>query len=550
MSELITQMFERIAAGLQRKSVTSASKWAEKYRVMGPPFPGKWSFKWHPWLRAMHDSRSERNYGQKASQVGFTEALLNIALYNIDVHGRDVLYVLPAKTPDASDFSSGRFDPALELSEHLSKMFTDVRNVGHKRAGTANLFVRGARSKGGLKSVPVGNLFLDEVEEFPKGSVELAMQRMSGQVNWQAWLASTPSLPEVGINLYYLRSTQEMYTFQCPSCSRWTDLSFPDCLEITAEDALDPNVENSILRCKECKNRLHHELKPEFLANGLWVANQKSSLGRGFHVNRLYSSADMARPSEMAKSYLLGLRDPTHATEFWNSEMGLPYQDKGAKLTEDEINQARQSYNNGKLRPHGIMTLGVDVGRDLHCWVDSWQTGQLLGNDVNTSARPKTLWIGKLPNFDDLDQLMQIWGIHACVIDRNPEQRMALQFANRFYGVVRLCIYGNSVTGKDIHVSKTEQHTVIVDRTSWMDLALSRFRREEMIYVPMDIPFEARQHLMTPVRVYKKDKMGNPVGYYENKDKPDHYAHARTYSEIAFTFAANVQVNRNITSPV
>lgn len=549
MSELIQGMYERLAAGLQRKAVVTASKWAERYRVMGPPFPGKWTFRWHPWLREMHDSRSERNYGQKASQVGFTEALLNIALFNIDVKGRDVLYVLPAKTPDASDFSSGRFDPALELSEHLQKMFTDVRNVGHKRAGTANLYVRGARSKGGLKSVPVGNLFLDEVEEFPKGSVELAIQRMSGQINWQAWLVSTPSLPEVGINLYYMRSTQEIFTFQCPGCSRWTDLSFPDCLEVTAEDVMDPKIENSRLRCKECDVTLHHELKPDFLGEGKWVQTQQSSLGRGWHVNRLYSSADMAKPAEIAKSYLLGTRDPTHATEFWNSEMGMPYQDKGAKLSEDEINQARQSFGNGKLRPTGVMTLGVDVGKDLHCWIDSWKLGNLIGGDVNTSAQATTLLITKLMNFDDLDNLMRLWGIHACVIDRNPEQRMALQFANRFYGLVRLCIYGQGISGKDIHASKEEQHTVIVDRTSWMDMALSRFRREEMIYVPHDIPFEAKQHLMTPVRVYKKDKLGNPVGYYENKDKPDHYAHARTYSEIALSFAAGVQVNRNINAP-
>ena len=30
------------------------------------------------------------------------------------------------------------FDPALEMSNHLGNLFTNVKNIGHKRAGNAN----------------------------------------------------------------------------------------------------------------------------------------------------------------------------------------------------------------------------------------------------------------------------------------------------------------------------------------------------------------------------------------------------------------------------
>jgi len=128
--QLANLMTQRIAAGLKRKSIVLPSQWAEQYRVMGKPYPGPWTFYRHPWLRGMHDSDAEFNVGQKAAQMGFTETVLNITFFYIDVHGVDCLYVLPAKTPDASDFSAARFDPAIDLSEHLQTIFRMLRMWG------------------------------------------------------------------------------------------------------------------------------------------------------------------------------------------------------------------------------------------------------------------------------------------------------------------------------------------------------------------------------------------------------------------------------------
>jgi len=159
---LVALLRERIVSGLQRKAVTTSSRWALKYRIMGQPFPGPWTFNHHPWLKDMHDSQAEIIIGQKAAQMGYTEVALNKVFKAIDIDGISVLYVLPASTPDASDFSTARFDPALEMSEHLRSMFTDVKNIGHKRAGNANLYIRGSRSRSQLKSIPVGLVIVDE----------------------------------------------------------------------------------------------------------------------------------------------------------------------------------------------------------------------------------------------------------------------------------------------------------------------------------------------------------------------------------------------------
>lgn len=164
MSTLTELIAEQVASGLKRKSVTSCSRWAETYREMGTPFPGPWRFDHHPWLLEMHDAEEDLLIGQKAAQMGYTEWAMNTAFFSMDIFGYDVLYILPS-SDDASDFSSGRFDPALELSPHLRNFFADVNNVGLKRAGNNILYVRGSRSRSKLKSVPTPVMIYDEVDE-------------------------------------------------------------------------------------------------------------------------------------------------------------------------------------------------------------------------------------------------------------------------------------------------------------------------------------------------------------------------------------------------
>jgi len=150
------------------------SKWAQTYRFKQGK---KMTFDLHPWSKAMHDSEASFNVGMKAAQMAYTETMLNCTFFKMDIEGVNCLYVFPNKNPDASDFSASRFDPALEESEHLKRMFSDVKNVGHKRAGPANLWIRGSKSRIGLKSIDPSFVVLDEVDEMDKDNIQLAFRR-------------------------------------------------------------------------------------------------------------------------------------------------------------------------------------------------------------------------------------------------------------------------------------------------------------------------------------------------------------------------------------
>jgi hypothetical protein len=502
---------------------------------MGPPYPGAWNFKHHPWLRQPHDDETETIVVQKAAQMGFTEWALNKAFYHLDILNHNVMYILPATTPDASDFSSSRFDPALELSPHLSSLFVDVKNVGHKRSGSANLFIRGSRSESQLRSIPASLLIFDEVDVMVLKNIALAFERVSGQLEKQKLLLSTPTIDNYGINEYYRNSSQDHYLFKCPHCSKLTELVFPECLVITAETETDPGIKDTHLVCKECRKRLEHEAKPEWLASGEWVPTYTNRMDKGYHVNQLYSTT--VRPYELAISYLKSQRNPSDEQEFYNSKLGVPHIVSGSRITDALIHECTGSHKEvDQVGTGGLITMGVDVGGWLHYEVDQW-FGTKQGSDIHSSTTCKLVRAGKVQNFEQLDELMLQYKCLYCVIDANPERRKALEFAQRFYGRVRLCFYGNAVNGKEIQLHDQSQHTMTVDRTSWLDIGLGRFKLKTII-LPIDLSIEYKDHVKSPVRIYKKDASGNPVGVYVTGSIEDHYAHARTYSEMALELAA------------
>lgn len=545
--DLINLIAQKVASGLKRKSLKKVSEWAESYRIMGQPFPGKWTFDRHPWLKEMCDSTNEHSVGQKSAQMGYTEVALNKTFKAIDIDGISVLYMLPASTPDASDFSTSRFDPALESSDHLRNLFTDVKNIGHKRAGNANLYIRGSRSRSQLKSIPVGKLIVDEKDEMVAENVPLAMERMSGQLEKEIFEISTPTIHGHGINVVFNQSTQDHFFFQCPHCSRLTELIYPECLVMTSDDHLNDKIYGTHIICKECKGVLEHEKKQEWLKKGKWVPGYTDRIIRGFYINQLYSMT--VKPYQLAIQALKAQTSEADEQEFFNSKLGLPHEAEGAKVTSKNLEDCEGSHVSvDSMDANAFTTMGIDVGpKWIHYEIDRWFIDEKIQTtDVNLAATAKLLKEGKVKTFEELDVKMRHYCVNYAVIDANPERRKAFEFAQRFYGIVKLCFYGRGISGKNITVHQEEEQTITVDRTSWMDVGLGRFRSTKIV-LPRDLSNEYKLNVKAPVRVTKKDQDGNPVArYVKSETEQDHLAHARVYSEIALNLAVGLGNSHNI----
>ncbi len=551
-NELKALFAERIQTGLSRHSISSASKWATKYRMMKD---GPSSFDKYPWQIEMLDSTHERCVGQKAAQMGFTEVLLNLAFYCIDFLGKDVLYVLPNKTPDAGDFSSARFDGARELSPHLMKLFTNTDNIGHKRAGSANWYIRGSNSKAGLKSLPVSRLLMDEVAEFVEENIPLAFERVSGQMESQIWMVSTPNIEGHGISKYYNKSDKRSFEFKCPSCTKYITLKYPESLVVVGDSGDDPRVSESHYICYECHQTLPHETKTEWLKTAIWVPQFKDREWHGYTVNQMYSPT--IKPERIARAVFGAQMHPAEEVELYNSKLGLSHEAKGARVSEEDIENAiKRGPKNRKgdtIYRNSIITMGVDIGKWIHYEIDKWTFEDSPVADLNTKAKCIVVESGKVKTFAEIDVLMSQFGVIKCVCDRNPEFRTVLEFSRRFPGRVNLCFFARGVNGRSIVQPKTielNEPTVAVDRSSWLDLALGRFKNGT-ISLPIDTHIEYREQIKQPVKTYVKDSDGHPIAKYltaENQD--DHFAFSRLYAEIALAFiggySATVELEEDI----
>jgi hypothetical protein len=556
MPTLEQQFAERIAAGLASRSLTKCSRWSAYRRVMGSPFPGPYSFKYHPWCRELHDSVAPETWCMKGAQLGVTEAAINRALYTIDQLKRDVLYVLPTQG-GASDFSKARFGAALENSEYLKSIFTDTNSVALKRASANTLYIRGSRGRGGLKSVPVSELILDEMDEMDLGKVWLALERLSGQLTKHVWGLSTPTIPDYGIARQYKGSTAEHFVFTCPHCGKKTELIWPDCVEIVGDHFSDPRINDSFLKCKECKAKLDQEDKPNFLTDGSWVptATNPDPNIRGFYINQLYSFTISA--AELVAGYFRGFGDEIAAAEFSNSKLGLPFLGDGAKITDDMITRSIRDYSMNDVRPRQggkrLITLGGDQGKTSWVWISEWLRTKNAGKDISASYEEKVLWVGKFGQEEywrRLTELMREWQVLYAVIDADPEISDARAWCKSFEGYAAITRYRAVKATKEIVVSEEETGCpmLIADRTQWLSTSLGRFKSTPTrIQLPRDIPEECKRHLKALTRTYqrpdktdKTDKTDTNVAIYVSTEPDDHYAHAMTYAEMALQFAPSL----------
>lgn len=549
---LLTDFGESLNSGLVSRTLSTCSRWVTHRRIMGEPFPGPYSFKYHPWCKEVHDSEAGFNTIMKAAQMGLTEVAINVAFFTVDVKKRDVLYVLPTAM-NASDFSKSRFNTALLHSHYLSELFTDTNTVGLKQAGGVNLYIRGSRGDSNLKSIPVSVLILDEADEMDQRAIWLALERLSGQLHKFVFSLSTPTIPNFGIHKLYLQGTQEHYYFTCPKCGRKTEFIFPECLEICGESISDPEVRRSHLKCKECKKKLEHKEKPEFLKTAFWEPTAHVDEDhRSFYINQMYSYT--VSPSDLAFAYFRGVGDEAAMVEFHNSKQGLPYIPDGGQVTESEIENAIRNYFQENQRPEigtdRCIVMGIDQGKMNNVVVVEYIIKG--GGDLNAAAHAKVLAAFKLPgdDFEFLDPLMREWQIRACVIDADPQINDARRFARRFPGYVYLCRYRRGVTGKELQVTEEDSGApiVTVDRTNWLDASMGRFHSDR-VNLPADTPLEFKDHVKALVRTYEKDDQGNPKAVYLSTG-PDHYAHAFNYAEIALPLAAGVVAGGDVEDKV
>ena len=164
-------------AGLEADPLLTVSEWAEAYRILpkkASAEPGKWRNSRTPFLKGIMDALSPYHPARKivfmkGAQIGGTECGNNWIGFVIHIASQSLLMVQPT-VEVAKRVSKQRIAPMIEETAVLRELITPAR----KRDSGNTMFVKeysggvmimtGANSAVGLRSMPIGNIFLDEIE--------------------------------------------------------------------------------------------------------------------------------------------------------------------------------------------------------------------------------------------------------------------------------------------------------------------------------------------------------------------------------------------------
>lgn len=505
------QTIEQIYRGVRLcrakvKQVLPLSEWAATSKIVldGRPF----SFERHEYLREPYADKHPAQVEMKATQMGLTSKAMLRTMYSARYGDyRGILYLFPSKS-DVLDFSKGRISPLIaDNPDTIGKWVTETDSAGIKKIWNTFLYLRGMRSRVGLKSVPADLIVYDELDEAPQKSIDMAQERMSHSEIRESLKLSNPTIPDYGIDKAFQGTDQRYWLLKCPSCGHYT------CLEDTFPGCLVEAGGRVIRACERCQG----ELDP---AVGEWVAKHpRVTDQRGYHYSQLFSS--YVEPADILKQF----RTTTNLQDFYNLKIGNAYIEAENRLSLEEVLHLCGNEGIESSSP-GPCSMGVDQGKDLHVVIGK------RGVDKPDSL----IHIGVYRDWEELDRLMDVFNVGRCVVDALPETRNARAFAEREANKGKVFLNYYQIHQKNGYNWNEEAMVVSCNRTESLDESHNQimFRK---LFLPeqCEIVKEFAQHLHNVAKKLEEDDETGSKRYVYVKLGTDHFRHAFNYECMART---------------
>lgn len=368
--------------GLKPVSRITVSAWADQYRYLASESsaePGRYRTSRTPYLCKIMDCLSARESYKKivfmkAAQVGATEAANNFIGYVIHICPAPTMMVQPTDGT-VKRMSKGRIDPFIEACPELKSRISENKSRDGKNTITqknfpGGLFVlAGANSPASLRSVPIRNLILDEVDAYPHdlegegAPIELAIARTRTFPNKKIFIISTPTISGMSvIEQEFDETDQNYFHVPCPHCGGFQKLIFSQL----KWDEGKPRTARYV--CVHCGKAIEERHKVEMFAHGEWVSESPERVSIetiGFHLNGLYSPYGWLSWSEIADQFIKAKNNPHKLKVFVNTVLGESWAEKGEAPPYKNLFNRREDYKLNEV-PTDVcfLTSGVDVQRD------------------------------------------------------------------------------------------------------------------------------------------------------------------------------------------
>lgn len=366
------------------------SEWAAEYRELSrenSAEAGPWRNERTPYLvdvmDAFNDPKVEKITLVASSQVGKSEAELNIIGYIVDQDPGSILYVQPT-IDDAKKFSRLRIAPMIRDSKPLSKKVADVksRDSGNtmlqKSFAGGMLTIVGSNSASGLASIPAKYVIGDELDRWALSAGtegdpwKLAEARTTTFYNSKMVAVSTPTIKDASkIAQLYSEGTQERWCRQCPDCGEWHDIVFDD-IKFTFDTVKKGRKKDYVVKtvewcCPSCGCMNSEETMRKQPAK--WIAKYQDAYERGHRSFWLNAFSSPWQPWEkIVYAFLMARNDPQQLKVVYNTMLGELWEDRGDVVDEDTVLGRREDYGRREdgtpvELPEGVLVLtcGVDT---------------------------------------------------------------------------------------------------------------------------------------------------------------------------------------------
>lgn len=506
--------------------------WVEKSSLIvdGHSF----DFHYREYLKPLYRDDHPFKIIMKGTQGGYTTEAELRTIYKCRFKNiRGALYLFPSRT-DVSDFSKGRIDPLIdENPDTIGRWIRDTDATNIKRIWNSFLYLRGMKSRVGLKSVPADLIVFDELDEAPQNMVDMAMRRLDASEEGEVEMLSNPTLPDYGIDKAFQLTDQRFWLLKCSRCNEYHNLieEFPRCFVRKKNGEV-------IRACVKCGK----ELNP---ARGQYVAKRPDiTEKRGYQYSQLYSQKPASEPKKILELY----ETTNNIRDFWNLIVGTSYVEGENRLSIEEVLALCADYGIASSDV-GPCSMGVDQNKGLHV---------VIGKDTNlnsleisevmklTAARREALSInGKIihlgiyKDWEELDGLMKNFNVSRCVVDAQPEMRNARAFAVRFPGKVFLCYYRDFQKGA--YKWNEEDWTVACNRTESLDASHHEIQLGDIILPRQsDIVQVFAKHLHNMAKKIEEDEQTGSKRYIYVKLGEDHFRHAFNYECMARQYSTGL----------
>lgn len=469
----------------------------------------------------------------KSVQCGMTEWLI-IETFTKCEQGLSVFYVLPKYTLRNS-FVANRIDKTINMIPYYRNRIkhalgdADSKDIKHFSNGTIKF--ASSRTDSDFLEFPADMAIIDELDRCDQKNIEKAADRLSASEYKLFRKISNPTISGFGIAEEFKRSDQKEWFVKCDHCGEWQRLDFfRNVVDEQGEgefvlrdrDWNAGSAQDIDLICVKCCKPLDR-----FSDHAEWVKARQDSRVSGYHISKLIDPGTSI--VELWEKWQMALANETKKQVFFNSDLGLPYESKGAKLTDALLDKCIRDYVMPSTGSGCVM--GVDVGSVLHVSISK----------IDGEHRWKQ-YIGTVPHFEELDSLIVLYGVECCVVDAKPETHEAKKLRDRNPGIVWLCDY-HSTEGstKEISINDDTYH-VVVDRTASMDESHADVLLEKVLFPKNAKTIDSGafyEQMKAPTRVFDEEK--NRYIWNEGT-RADHYRHADNYEKIAMRISRSMGV--------